>query len=60
MTTCLQCYILLNTYSMKPMFYYILDIKMTSQSLSSFCIELQASGFVKFDNDSDVILMFEM
>ena len=40
------------------MFYYILTIKMTSQPLSNFCIELQAAGFVKFDNDCDVIFMF--
>ena len=28
----------------KPMFYYILNIEMTSESLSSFCIELRAAG----------------
>ena len=26
----------------KPIFHYILNIKMTSQSLSNFCIELRA------------------
>ena len=37
--------IILNTYSMKtPMLYYILNMKMTSQSLSRFCIELRAEG----------------
>ena len=27
-----------------PMFYYILNLKITSQSLLNFCIELQATG----------------
>ena len=31
-------------YYIKPTFYYILNIKMTSQSLSNFCIELPAAG----------------
>ena len=31
---------------------------MTSQSLPNFCIELRAVGSVKFDNDCDVILLF--
>ena len=33
------------------MFYYILNIKMTSKSFLSY---------VKFDNDCDVIFMFKM
>ena len=32
------------TYSMKPMLYYILSIKMTSRSLSNICMELRAAG----------------
>ena len=28
----------------KPMFYYVLNIKMTSKSLSNFCIKLRATG----------------
>ena len=41
------------------MFYYILNIKITSQSFSNFCIELRAAGgsSVTFDNDCDVIFM---
>ena len=38
------------------MFYYILNIEMTSQSLHNFCIELRAAGSVKFNNDRDIIL----
>ena len=34
----------LSLISYLPMFYCILNIKMTSQSLSNFCIELQAAG----------------
>ena len=40
------------------MFYYILNIKITSQSLSNFSIELRAA--VKFDSDCDIIFMFKM
>ena len=40
--------------------HYILNIKMTSQSLPNFCIELRAVGSVKFDNDCDVILLFNI
>ena len=43
------------------MFYYILNIKMTSQSLSSFVwsYKQQANSCMKFDNDCDVIFMFK-
>ena len=40
------------------MFYYMLNIKMTSQSLSNFFMELRAAGSVKFDNDCYLILLF--
>ena len=39
------------------MFYYILNIKMTSQSLSNFYIDLRAADSVKFDNDCYIILL---
>ena len=46
------------------MFYYILNIKMTSQSFSNVCIEHEpqataARSSVQFDNDCDVIFMFK-
>ena len=49
------------------MFYYILNIKMTSQSLSNFCIErgMESSKnrrrvAVKSNNDREVTFMFKM
>ena len=44
------------------MFYYILNIQMTSQSLLNVVCnyETQASSSVEFDNDCDVIFMFKM
>ena len=44
------------------MFYYILNIKMTSQSLSNFTelLTVAHNSVQKFDNDCDVILMFKM
>ena len=35
------------------------EYKMTSQSLSNFCMELRAAGR-KFDNDCDVIFVLKM
>ena len=45
---------ILNTNSINPFFYYILNMEMKSQSLSNFCMELQAPAC---HNNSQVHLL---
>ena len=49
---------LFNTYALSScVLYKILNMKMTSHSLSNFSIEANSS--VKFDDNCDVIFMFK-